>query len=87
MLAAHSDYVTCLAVPQMPEPTMLASAGLRAEVFVWDLTTGTAVLRPVSLTCFVQFWASNVVAAMAMLSPDAACMGSPSMFLGTAAGV
>ena len=47
VLAAHSDYVTCLAVPPMQQPTVLASAGLRAEIFVWDLATGTAVLRPV----------------------------------------
>ena len=48
VLAAHPDYVTCLAVPPMQQPTVLASAGLRAEVFVWDIATGTAVLRPVS---------------------------------------
>ena len=48
VLAAHADYVTCLAVPSCPQPTVLASAGLRAEVFIWDLATGTPVLRPVS---------------------------------------
>ena len=37
VLYRHSDYVMAMAVAGPPTRPLLASAGLRAEVFLWDI--------------------------------------------------
>lgn len=48
----HSDYVMALAVAGSPAQPLLASAGLRAELLLWDVASTMLVSQPVrSLPC------------------------------------
>lgn len=70
-LNRHSDYVMALAVAGPTSAPVLASAGLRAEVFLWDVVASMKIYQQVPLTPLSSSQALSSVLRSSTCEPHA----------------